>query len=430
MLKFTIKNTISMVFLLLLLFFSINSLNAEDDTYLLIPMDDAQTNHLKAYGLSYFALQQGLRGEWLLNYRGGSFLLPDREVVWQKAVMMNVFYERIYDDERHNIYKTITENNMGRLELTKAPKMAVYKPPTLKEPWDDAVTLVLAYAEIPFTQLWDEEVLSDKLLEYDWLHLHHEDFSGQFGKIGYWYGSEAWFIQDVMLNKKTAKKLKYGSVRKLKLAVVKKIQEYVKQGGFLFAMCLATDTLDIAIAAEKTDIINENIDNTPVDPDYLKKISYKDTLAFKDFDIYVDPFNPEHSSIDANVREENLSNNPFTISLFEFSAKVEPVLSMLTQNHTNVMKGFLGATTGFKKIYLKDNIKIMGTAENKDWVTYIHGDYGKGTFTYYAGHDPEDYAHYIKDPPTDLNRFPNSPGYRIILNNVLFPAAKKKKRKT
>ena len=393
-------------------------------------MDESQANHLRAYGVTYYALQRKHIVRWLLNYHGGSFLIPYDKKVEEIAIKRGVSYEILTDSEVRQIDAIIAVNNMEVVELRKAPKIAVYKPPHLTEAWDDAVTLVLTYAKIPYTQIWDEQVLKGELKKYDWLHLHHEDFTGQYGKFGLYYYNAPWYIKSVIVNKQMAKKMGFKTVPELKKAVVAKIQEYVRNGGFLFAMCLATDTIDIASAARNTDIVPEIYDGTPVAPNVNSKLDFSLTFAFKNFKVITDPHIVEHSTIDIDPNEEGIRFNPFTFILRTFDAKKDTLSTLLVQNHTKVVKGFLGATTGFHKKYLKNNVIVLGAPEGKDWVNYIYGKYGKGLFTFYAGHDPEDYTHYINDPPTNLANYPNSPGYRLILNNVLFPAAKPKRLKT
>lgn len=400
-----------------------------DQGYILIYMDDNQTNHLKAYGWAYHGLTLGLTGEWLLNYRGGSFLYPAVGELIDQAILMNISYELINENQKLNIYREIEEGNMERIELTKPPEIAVYTPPGY-QPWDDAVTLVLTYAEIPYTTLWDREVLDGVLEEYDWLHLHHEDFTGQYGKFYASYRNSDWYIQQVHQYEEAANEAGYNRVADHKLAVAQTIQQYVVEGGFLFAMCSATDTIDVALAAQNVDIVAPEIDGTPITPNFADQLNFDATFAFTDFEIYTDPYLYEYSSIDVDVQREGLRSQPDYFQLFEFSAKIDPIPTMLTQCHTMIVKGFLGQTTEYYREYIKPYVTILGEVVDTNRVKYIHGNYGEGTFTFYAGHDPEDYQHLVGDPPTELARFPNSPGYRLILNNVLFPAAKKEKQKT
>ena len=402
-----------------------NSLSSMD---LLIPMDETQTNHLKAYGLMYYVLMKGGKGEWLLNYRGGSFLIPSTEDFRERASLMNVAFEIIDSSKKKNLYQTIDHGNMHRVDLTKKPRIAVYTPPD-KEPWDDAVTLAMSYAEIPYDKIWDREVISGKLKRYDWVHLHHEDFTGQYGKFYAIYRKAPWYLKKVISSKKVAKEAGFKSVQAFKGFVAVKIRDYVVGGGFLFAMCSATDTLDIALSAYGVDIVEEEIDGTPTDKDFASKLNFGKTLAFSDFSIYTNPNIYEYSSIDVDVVKEGL-RVPDTFQLFDFSAKIDPVPTMLNQNHVTVVKGFLGQTTAYYKRFVKPHVTVLASTPETNRIKYIHGNAGKGTFTFYAGHDPEDYQHFIGDPPTNLALHPDSPGYRLILNNVLFPSAKKQKQKT
>lgn len=398
---------------------------------ILIPMDVSQTDHLKAYGVAFFTLQKGVNVQWLLNYRGGSFLTAYNQTVERELRLRGVTYEIADALKTANIFNEIDNNNMEVVLLEKAPAIAVYAPPNF-QPWDDAVALALTYSEIKYDIIWDPDVLSDKLNEYDWLHLHHEDFTGQFGKFYASYGQMDWYIKNQILQEETASKLGYKKVSKLKLAVAKKIKEYVARGGFLFAMCSATDSYDIALAAENTDLCADIFDGDPMDPNCQQKLDYSKTFAFTGFTLVKNPYVYEYSNIDippSNAPQLPGPENDF-FTLFEFSAKYDPVPTMLTQSHTNLIKGFMGQTTAFRRSTLKKNIIIMGESEGTEKVKYIHGNFGKGTFTFYGGHDPEDYTHFIGDPPTQLSLHKNSPGYRLILNNVLFPAAKKKKIKT
>jgi len=398
---------------------------------ILIPMDQSQSNHLKAYGVAYYALQQGMNVDWLLNYRGGSFYMELRESIEKECILRDVNYMKISSSDYAAINREIESENMAVILLEKAPEIAVYTPPN-KLPWDDAVTLALTYAEIPYDKVYDKEILQNKLKDYDWLHLHHEDFTGQYGKFYGNYRNAAWYINEQQTQEALAAELGFKKVSELKLAVAQKIKEYVVGGGFMFAMCAATDSYDIALAAESTDICQAAFDHDAIDPDYEKKLNYKRCLAFTDFKLNPDPFIYEFSDIDIPPSYDALRIDPARdyFSLFEFSAKFDPVPTMLTQNHESLIKGFMGQTTYFNRKKIKDNVLIMGETKNTDRVKYIHGNVGKGTFTYYGGHDPEDYRHYVGDPPTNLDLHKNSPGYRLILNNILFPAAKKKERKT
>lgn len=406
-------------------------LSASLQAGILIPMDHSQSNHLKAYGVAYFALQQGMNVDWLLNYRGGSFYLENNDDVEKECILRDVSYARISSSEYAAINREIETKNMSVVMLEKAPEIAVYTPPN-KLPWDDAVTLALTYAEIPYEKVYDKEILQHKLKDYDWLHLHHEDFTGQYGKFYGNYRNAAWYITEQQTQEALAAELGYQKVSQLKLAVAKKIREYVLNGGFMFAMCAATDSYDIAMSAEHTDICHPAFDHDGIDPDYAEKLEFKMGFAFKDYELKPDPFVYEFSDIDIPPSYESLSLDPARdyFSLFEFSAKFDPVPTMLTQNHESLIKGFMGQTTSFDREKIREHVLIMGETRNTDRVKYIHGNAGKGTFTYYGGHDPEDYRHYVGDPPTNLDLHKNSPGYRLILNNILFPAAKKKERKT
>ena len=412
---------------LLLIFISVQTFA----THILIPMDLAQKNHLKAYGIAYFSVANGLDMSWLLNYRAGSFMCPYNQKLEDECVIRDVTYEVISDLQATNILNEIAsmENNMNEIRLTKIPKIAVYSPKN-KLPWDDAVTLVLTYAEIPYDVLYDTEILNGELPKYDWLHLHHEDFTGQYGKFWGSYKNAAWYQEDVQEQEATAAKLGYTKVSQMKLAVAKTIRDFVAGGGYLFAMCSGPDSYDIALAAEGVDICDVMFDGDPADPNAQEKLNYDNTFAFTDFKLSRNPYEYEISDIDVKVSVHitNKKNDFFT--LFDFSAKWDPVPTMLCQSHSKVIPGFMGQTTGFNKKRIKPYVLIMGETAIFDEARYIHGEYGKGTWTFYSGHDPEDYQHLVNDPPTDLNLFPNSPGYRLILNNVLFPAAKKQKQKT
>ncbi len=413
-----------------LLFFAVLLAKIVLATYLLIPMDEKQTNHLKAYGITYWVLQNGIEAQWLLNYRGGSFLFKFYPEIENECIIRGVSYEVISDAQANSILAYIAdpEVNMDAIKLEKAPKIAVYAPKTY-QPWDDAVMLVLTYAEIPYDVIYDEEVLRGDLKNYDWLHLHHEDFTGQYGKFWAAYRNAAWYKQQVAEAEATAHKLGFQKVSQLKLAVAKTIKQYVYDGGFLFAMCSGTDTYDIALAAEGVDICPTPFDGDPADPNANQKLDYSKTFAFTGFKVSLDPYEYEHSNIDVtNYRRVPENKDYFT--LFEFSAKWDPIPTMLCQNHTKIIKGFYGQTTAFNEKYIKPNVLIMGELKSAGEAKYIHGEYGHGMWTFYGGHDPEDYRHLVGDPPTDLDLHPHSPGYRLILNNVLFPAAKRKKRKT
>lgn len=394
---------------------------------LLIPMDDSQTDHLRAYGVTYWILEKtGTDVDWLLNYRGGSFLAEDLEDIRQRARTAGVAVQPLGDSEVAAIFAEIEEENMERVLLEKAPKVAVYSP-DYTEPWDDAVTLVLTYSEIPFDKFYDKEVLNGDIAKYDWVHLHHEDFTGQFGKF---YGSFRfvdWYRKQVTRAQLDAQKYGFKKVSELKLAVARGIKKFVLDGGFLFAMCSAADSLDIALAANGVDIIAREIDGDDPDPMAQSKLDYSQTLAFTDFKLITDPMEYEFSDIDMS---NNYMGDPGSFKLFEFAAKVDPIPTMLTQNHRNVIDGFFGQTTAFRKSLIKPTVVIMG--ENNDGVSvkYLRGDLGKGFFSFYGGHDPADASHVVGEGPTRMELHKNSPGYRLILNNILFPAAKKKEKKT
>ena len=398
--------------------------------FILIPMDENQSDHLKAYGLVYKALQDGTKVKWLLNYRGGSFLMPFDKSYKEESQIRNVDFEIIPEDEAVQILKEISSpsQNMEAVVLEKAPKIAVYSPKD-KMPWDDAVTMVLTYAEIPYDVIYDKEVLSDKLLEYDWLHLHHEDFTGQYGRFYGAYKTAPWYIERKKNLEALAKELGYSKVSLLKRDVAKKIKDYVTGGGFMFAMCSATDSFDIALAADGVDICEPMFDGDPSEPGYQEKLDYSKTFAFTNFKLEPNPLVYEFSDIDM-TRKRRIPKESDYFELKNFSAKWDPVPTMLTQNHTVMIKGFMGQTTAFDPKLIKPSVIIMAENKLNGEARYIHGIKGKGMFTFYGGHDPEDYSHRIGDPKTELDLHPNSPGYRLILNNVLFPAAKKKKKKT
>lgn len=395
---------------------------------LLVPMDLSQTDHLKAYGAAYRALAAGIDVEWLLNFRGGSFLMNYDRSVERDCAVNGVKWERVAASDILSIYQVIEENNMETVLLEKAPRIAVYIPDNF-EPWDDAVTLVLEYADIPYDQVWDDDVLKGVLPGYDWLHLHHEDFTGQYGKF---YGTQRnseWYQAEVRANEALAQALGFAKVSRLKLAVALAIKEYIAQGGFVFSMCSACDTYDIGLAAAGIDICHDVYDGDPFDRQANSKLDFSRCLAFENFQVILDPLVYEHSTID--VTQEASRRGPRTFfSLFDFSAKFDPVPCMLVQNHTSLVQEFLGQCTGFRRSMIKVPVLILGEVVGTEEIKYLHGEYGKGTFTYLGGHDPEDYQHFVGDPPTDLNLHRNSPGYRLVLNNVLFPAARKKELKT
>ncbi len=398
---------------------------------ILIPMDDGvQKNHLKAYGIAFWVLQNDIEVEWLLNYRGGSFLISHYSTIEEECIIRGVTYEVIADVQANQIKMAIAdpEVNQEVVKLEKAPKIAVYTPGG-KQPWDDAVTMVLTYAEIPYDKVYDREVIQGDLPEYDWLHLHHEDFTGQYGKFYRNYKNAAWYQKQQQETEEMAKELGFDKVSQLKLGVAKNIQKFTAGGGFLFTMCSGTDSYDIALAAEGVDICDYMYDGDPADPQAQQKLDFNKTFAFKDFILKTNPMEYEFSSIDATLAHR-VPEAQDKFSLFEFSAKWDIVPTMLCQNHTSIIKGFMGQTTDFHKQYVKSDVLIMGENKALGTARYIHGEFGKGQWTFYGGHDPEDFRHYVNDPPTDLNLHPNSPGYRLILNNILFPAAKKKKQKT
>ncbi len=399
--------------------------------YIFIPMDEKQTNHLKAYGIAYWILKMDDQVDWLLNYRGGSFMCKYHAKIQNELVVRGVGYEIISDAQANAIITEIASpaSNSDIMKLEKYPKIAVYSPKS-KQPWDDAVTLVLTYAEIPYDVIFDNEVLDGLLPKYDWLHLHHEDFTGQYGKFFAQYQNMPWYIEQQREAEGIARKYGFYKVSQTKLAVAKRIKEFVGGGGFLFAMCSATDTYDIALSAEGVDICERMYDGDLADPNAQSKLNFNNTLAFKDFTLTKDPYQYEFSDIDNNIAERGLRQDNDYFSVFEFSAKWDPIPTMLTQNHTRVIRGFYGQTTGFKRHLIKSDVVVMGETASIKEVKYLHGILGKGFYTFYAGHDPEDYQHTVGEEPTDLNLHPNSPGFRLILNNILFPAAKKKKQKT
>jgi len=405
-------------------------------SYILIPMDQEQSNHIKAYGVTYWVLENEVEAWWLLNYRGGSFVFQHNSAFEKECKTRGVSYEIISPTQFSVIRQKIAdpEVNQEAIKLEVAPKIAVYTPDVNArgesvQPWDDAVTLVLTYAEIPYKTVYDKEVMQDKLAEYDWLHLHHEDFTGQYGKFYRAYGGTAWYRESQQRMENLAAELNFEKVSDLKLAVVDKIQEYIGGGGFMFAMCSATDTYDVALAARNVDIAAQMYDGDPAHPNPDPLLEYDECLAFENFKIEKNPMVYEYSTLD-NTRYRKVDAKQDYFTLFDFSAKWDPVPTMLTQNHTRTVKGFMGQTTAFQKKYVKPEVIILGENKAVDEVRYIHGTRGEGTWTFYAGHDPEDYQHRVGDPETDLNLHPNSAGYRLILNNILFPAAKKKERKT
>lgn len=398
--------------------------------FLLIPMDDSQKNHLKAYGIAFWVLENDIEVKWLLNYRGGSFLIQHSPQIENECTVRGVSSESITDAQAAAILDGIAQPdvNQDAVAMNKAPKIAVYSPPN-KQPWDDAVTLVLTYAEIPYDVIYDEEIFDGKLVDYDWLHLHHEDFTGQFGKFWRVYQNAPWYQQEVAINNELAKKLGFLKVSEMKSFVTREIEKYVLNGGFLFAMCAATDTYDISLAAVGIDICETMFDGDPADKHANEKLDFDHTFAFRNFELNIDPYAYEFSNIDATDTRQVIRDNDY-FTLFDFSAKWDPIPTMLCQNHRNLIKGFMGQTTAYRNEVLKPGSLVMGENKAANEARYIHGEQGKGFWTFYGGHDPEDYRHLVGDDPTDLSLYPNSPGYRLILNNVLFPAAKKKKRKT
>lgn len=393
-------------------------------------MDLEQTDHLKAYGITFHALQNEVKADWLLNCRGGSFLIDYSDEIANECRLENVSFTSLSLSEAAQIYSEVQseENNMDVIRLEKAPKIAVYVPPGF-QPWDDAVTMVLEYAKVPYDKIWNDEILRGDLSKYDWLHLHHEDFTGQYGKFYASFSSAQWYIDQQIQYENNAKQNGFRKVSDMMKTVAVDIKNYVGQGGFLFAMCSATDSYDISLASLNIDICAQMYDGDAVDPDAQQKLDFGNTLAFENFKLEMNPYVYEYSDIDIQPLEiGNQQNDYFT--LFDFSAKYDPVPTMLTQDHVNVVRGFMGQTTMFRRSTLKKSLVIMGEREGTDQVRYIHGNFGRGTFTFYGGHDPEDYQHAVGDPPTDLSLYKNSPGYRLILNNILFPAATKKKQKT
>jgi hypothetical protein len=415
--------------LTLLLLFAFSS--AAQAMQILISMDESQKNHLKSYGIAFWLLKQKQEVQWLLNYNGGSFMFQYSQEAERECKVRGVSYETISDAAANAIITQIQDPaaNLNAVKLLNAPKIAVYSPKT-KQPWDDAVTLVLSYAEIPYDVIFDDEVLSGKILEYDWLHLHHEDFTGQYGKFYSSYASAPWYQAEVAESEAMATKHGFGSNRELKLAVVKKIRDFMLGGGFLFAMCSATDSYDIAMAAESTDICESMFDGTPADQNAQSKLNFDNCIAFKDFALNMDPYFYEFSNIDVDPRTRAVSEENDLFTLFDYSAKWDLIPSILCQNHTKTIKGFMGQTTAYRSHLVRSDVLVMGENALLNEARYLHGEFGKGTWTFFGGHDPEDYQHFVGEAPTDLNLHPNSPGYRLILNNILFPSAQKSKQKT
>ncbi len=398
---------------------------------LLIPMDLSQTDHLKSYGIAFWELSNGNEIDWLLNYRGGSFLFDYSSMLMNECMLRGIYYENVDASYLAHIYAEIEEKNMDIVLLEKTPKIAVYSPPD-KQPWDDAVTLALTYAEVKYEVIFDEEILNDELDEFDWLHLHHEDFTGQYGKFYKNYRNAKWYKEMEYNFNLTAKKYGFKSVHDLKKGIALKIKNYMVNGGFIFAMCSATDSFDIALSAINVDIVDHVYDGSPTEIGYAGKLNYNNSVAFENFQLYTNPMIYEYSTIDIppSHKPSIKSAEADYFTLFEFSAKWDPVPTMLTQNHVAVINGFMGQTTAFNRDYIKKQVVVLAEVPDDDMVKYIHGNVGKGTFTFLGGHDPEDYRHLVGDPPTDLSLHKNSPGYRLILNNILFPAARKKDRKT
>ncbi|MCX6169255.1 MAG: asparagine synthetase B [Ignavibacteriales bacterium] len=413
----------------LIIFLTICSLSLAQSK-LLIYMDLHQTDHLKAYGITFNALKDGTTADWLLNYRGGSFMFDYSDQLAMKCRIKGVAFQPLSNEEAVQIYSLVQgeDQNMEVVRLEKAPKIAVYIPPGF-QPWDDAVTLALNYAEVPYDKIWVEEILRGDLKNYDWLHTHHEDFTGQYGKFYASFSGAQWYIEQQMLYENEAKKLGFKKVSDMEKSIVQTIKNFVGNGGFMFAMCSATDSFDIALAAMNVDIVDRIYDGDPPDPNAQEKLDFNNTFAFQNFKLEMNPLIYEYSNIDIQPLEIGDQRNDY-FTLFDFSAKYDPVPTMLTQDHVNVIHGFMGQTTMFNKKFIKNSVYILGQRAGTDQVKYIHGNYGRGTFTFYGGHDPEDYQHAVGDPPTDLSLYKNSPGYRLILNNILFPAAKKKEQKT
>ncbi|MHA6249285.1 asparagine synthetase B [Pontibacter sp. CAU 1760] len=417
--------TIALFFALLLLVFNVSA------STILVPMDEGQKNHLKSYGIAYWVLGKNISVDWLLNFRGGSFAFQHMPLLENELIVRGISYQVISDAQYNGILTQINnpEANMDIMKLEKVPKVAVYSPKS-KMPWDDAVTLVLTYAEIPYDVIYDKEIVQGELPKYDWLHLHHEDFTGQYGKFYASYRHYPWYQEQQRELEESASKLGFSKVSLMKSAVVQQIKEFTAGGGFLFAMCSATDTYDIALAAEGVDIVEAMFDGDAADPQAQQKLDFEKTLAFKDFRISRNPLEYEYSNIDMQPQERPVTEANDYFQLFTFSAKWDPIPTMLTQNHKKTIKGFMGQTTAFRKSLVKPEVVVMGENKELSEIRYMHGTYARGTWTFYGGHDPEDYQHLVGEDPTDLALHPNSPGYRLILNNILFPAAKKKKQKT
>lgn len=416
---------------LVFIFLTILAFRSTKADQLIIPMDATQKNHLKAYGIAFWVLEQQEQVEWLLNYKGGSFLMNDYENIEQECLLRGVSFYTMSDAKANALKNEIADPTVNAevVKLLTVPKIAVYSPKTA-QPWDDAVTMVLTYAEIPYDVIFDDEVLSDKLPLYNWLHLHHEDFTGQFGKFWASYRNAPWYIEQVSEAEAMAEKYGYASAAQLKLAVTKRIKDFTLGGGFLFAMCSAPDSYDVALSADGVDICDRMFDGDPIDQQAQSKLNFNNTFAFKDFKIELNPMRYEISSIDVDPRNRQVNEANDLFALNEFSAKWDVIPTILTQNHERVIKSFMGQTTAFKKQHVKSSVVILGENKSLNEVKYVHGIMGQGQFTFFGGHDPEDYQHMVGEPPTDLSLHPNSPGYRLILNNILFPSVKKKKQKT
>ncbi len=416
---------------LVFIFLTILAFRSTKADQLIIPMDATQKNHLKAYGIAFWVLEQQEQVEWLLNYKGGSFLMNDYENIEQECLLRGVSFYTMSDAKANALKNEIADPTVNAevVKLLTVPKIAVYSPKTA-QPWDDAVTMVLTYAEIPYDVIFDDEVLSDKLPLYNWLHLHHEDFTGQFGKFWASYRNAPWYVEQVSEAEAMAEKYGYASAAQLKLAVTKRIKEFTFGGGFLFAMCSAPDSYDVALSADGVDICDRMFDGDPIDQQAQSKLNFDNTFAFKDFKIELNPMRYEISSIDVDPRNRQVNEANDLFALNEFSAKWDVIPTILTQNHERVIKSFMGQTTAFKKNHVKSSVVILGENKSLNEVKYVHGIMGQGQFTFFGGHDPEDYQHMVGEPPTDLSLHPNSPGYRLILNNILFPSVKKKKQKT
>ncbi len=409
----------------LTLFFVILVLQAQA-VRLFIPMDATQTNHLRAYGVVFNAIGSGTRAEWLLNYKGGSFVMDYTSALDISCTAAGVSFSRMTDKDYNALIKRIkfTNFNGDVIPLTKAPKIAVYTPSN-KKPWDDAVTLALTYAGIPFDKVYVDEVMAGALSKYDWLHLHHEDFTGQYGKFWATYKDVPWYREDCRVAERLAARHGFRKVSQMQLAMVKKIRDFVAGGGNLFAMCSATDTYDIALAAAGTDICDTPFDGDGIDPAAQAKLNFGNCFAFTGFTVSANKYEYEYATID-NTPMRFLPESTDKFTLLPFPAKFDHVPAMLTQNHTRSINGFMGQTTAFRKEALKPGVVVLADRKDIHEARYIHGSYKAGSWTFFGGHDPEDYQHMVGESPTDLAKHPNSPGYRLILNNVLCLASGKK----